>query len=116
MNHVKLAMVFLIAVVCLPAQEILHTTQPTLIHKVEPGYTKEARDAKLEGTVGLSATIGTDGVPSEIKVVRGVGMGLDDKAVECLLQWRFKPATSHGEPVSTKVTVQINFRLLESPK
>jgi protein TonB len=112
----KLAMLLLIAAISLPAQEILHSTQPTLIHKVEPEYTEEAREAKLEGTVALSAMIGTDGVPSEIKVVRGLGMGLDQKAVECLRQWRFKPATSHSEPVSAKATVQLNFRLLDAPK
>jgi periplasmic protein TonB len=116
MNHVKVAILFLTAVVSLHAQEILHSTQPALIHKAEPQYTEEARDAKLEGAVELSSTIGTDGVPSDIKVLRELGMGLDEKAVECLRQWRFKPATSHTEPVATKATVQINFRLLESPK
>ena len=112
----KLAILLLIIGASLPAQEISHTTQPILIHKVEPQYTKEARDAKLEGTVTLSAMIGMDGVPSEIKVVHGLGMGLDAKAIECLQQWRFKPSTSHREPVSTKATIQINFRLLDAPK
>jgi protein TonB len=112
----KLAILPVIAVASLFAQEISHTTQPILIHKAEPQYTKEARDAKLEGTVELSTMIGADGVPSEINVVRGLGMGLDEKAVECLRQWRFKPATSHSEPVSTKASVQINFRLLDAPK
>jgi protein TonB len=43
-------------------------------------------------------------------------MGLDEKAVECLKKWRFKPATNHSEPVSAKATVEMNFRLLQSSK
>src|SRR5580698_152673 len=95
----RLAILLLIIGVSLHSQEISHTTQPILIHKAEPQYTKEARDARLEGTVELSTMI-----------------GVDAKAIECLQQWRFKPATSHSEPVSTKATVQINFRLLDVPK
>jgi protein TonB len=107
----KLAIVLLIVVVSLRSQEISHNTPPILTHKVEPQYTKEALDAKLEGVVRLSATIGADGIPSDIKVVRGLGMRLDEKAVEALQQWRFKPATRHTEPVDQKVTVEVNFRL-----
>lgn len=108
----KVAILLLIAAVSLRSQELSHTTEARLVHKAEPQYTKEAQAAKIEGDVSLTLTIGADGVPSDIKVVRGLGMGLDEKAVECLQQWRFKPATSHGEPVSAKATVVINFRLL----
>jgi protein TonB len=107
----KLGILLMIAVVSLRSQEILHSTEPILIHKVEPQYTKEARESKLQGAVTLSSTIGTDGVPSEIKVASGLGMGLDEKAVECLKQWRFKAATNHGEAVAAPVKVIINFRL-----
>jgi protein TonB len=107
----KLAILLMIAVVSVRSQEILHTTEPRLIHKVEPQYTQEALESKLEGDVALSITVGADGVPSDIKLVSGIGMGLDEKAVECLQQWRFKAATIHGEPVSTKVNVVMNFRL-----
>ena len=112
----KFAILLLIAVVSLRSQEISHTTEPRLIHKAEPQYTKEARAAKIQGEVFLSLTIGVDGVPSDIKADRGLGMGLDEKAVECLQQWRFKPATGYfSEPVSAKVTIRINFRLLPPP-
>jgi len=57
-------------------------------------YTNEALAAKIEGDVILSLMVGPDDVPSDIKVVRGLGMGLDEKAVECLQPWRFKPATN----------------------
>jgi len=112
----KIAVLFLIGVISCSPQELSHTTEPTLIHKVEPEYTKEALDAKLQGDVILSVVVGADGVPSDIDVIRRLGMGLDEKAVDCLRQWRFRPATSHGEPISTKTTVEMNFRLPPSSK
>jgi len=95
-------------------QEISHTTAPRVVHRADPEYTKEALDAKLEGTVVLSAIIDGDGVPTEIKLVKGLGNGLDEKAVECFRQWRFSPALSHGEPIPVKVTMEVNFRMLRS--
>ena len=71
---------------------------PKVIHRVAPEYTPEALEAKLEGSVNLSAMIGTDGVPSDIKVTKSLGKGLDQKAVECFKKWRFSPATRNGEP------------------
>jgi TonB family protein len=94
-----------------PAQEISHTIPPKVIQRAEPGYTKEALEAKLQGNVILSFLVGKDGAPSGIQVVRGLGMGLDEKAVECLKLWRWKPATRYGEPVSTKATLEMTFRL-----
>lgn len=75
---------------------------------------KEALDAKIEGDVILSLIIGTDGIPSDIKLIRGLGKGLDEKAIECLQQWRFSPAITHGEPVAQKATFEMNFRLPQS--
>src|SRR5258708_35093224 len=94
-SHMKLAILLLIAVVSLRSQETSHKTEPRLIHKVEPQYTKEALAARIQGVVVLSLTIGADGVPSDIKVVRGLGMGLNEKAVGCLEQLRFKPSTDY---------------------
>ncbi len=92
-------------------QEISHTTEPRVIHTVQPEYTKEALDAKLQGTVLLTAIVGVDGLPSEIKVIRGLGKGLDEKAIVCAERWRFSPGTNHGEAIPMKVQVEINFRL-----
>lgn len=108
----KLAILMLLVVVASRPQEISHTTEPKPIHTVMPQYTKEALAAKIEGEVTLSLMVGTDGVPSDIKIVSGLGMGLDEKAVECVQQWRFKPATNYfREPVSAKVNTVMNFRL-----
>jgi TonB family protein len=111
----RLSVLVLIAVACtLPAQEIMHTSPPRVIHRVDLEYTDEALSAKLQGTVVLSTVVGTDGAPGEIKVARGLGKGLDEKAVECLRQWRFAPALNHGEPLPAKVTVEMEFRLPQS--
>jgi TonB family protein len=111
---VKLAILILIALAdpMLP-QEISHTTEPTVIQAARPEYTKEAVDAKLSGTVLLSALVGVDGLPSEIKLFQGLGKGLDDKAFECLRQWRFTPGTNHGEPIPVKVQVEVDFRVAQ---
>ena len=61
---------------------------------------------------GLVEEIGADGVPVNVVVVRGLGLGLDEKAVEAITQWRFKPATLAGEPVAVSAQVEINFRLM----
>lgn len=74
-------------------------------------YSQEALDAKLQGTVVLGCTVGTDGIATDITVLRALGKGLDEKAVECLQAWRFKPATHDGEPIPVLATVEINFRL-----
>jgi periplasmic protein TonB len=114
-QSVRFAILFLVAATgLLKPQEISHSTRPILIHKVEPEYTQDALDAKLQGVVILSFVVGTDGVSSDIKLVRGLGKGLDEKAIECLKSWRFKPATLHGEPVPEKASVEMNFRLPKS--
>ena len=95
-------------------QEILHTTQPRVIHTVQPEYTKQALDAKLQGVVAVSALVDVEGVPTDIKVARGLGMGLDEKAIECVKQWRFSPGSSHGDPIAVKVQIEVNFRLPSS--
>jgi len=92
------------------------STAPVPIHSVRPEYTQEASEAKLQGSVLLSAVVGADGIPADIKVVKGLGMGLDAKAVECLKQWRFKPGTHDAQPTAVRVQVQINFHLLEKAK
>jgi TonB family protein len=85
--------------------------QPVLIHKVEPVYTQEARDAKLEGKVVALIEVGADGVIRNVEIVKPLGLGLDEKAVEALRQWRFQPAEKDGQPVAVKATIEMNFRL-----
>jgi len=76
-----------------------------------PEYTAEARAAGLQGTVSLYVDVGPDGSPSKIKVLHGLGLGLDEKAVKAAQQWQFKPATRDGQPISLGQSANINFRL-----
>jgi len=84
---------------------------PTVISRVEPSYSDEARDAKYQGTVVVRATVHKDGTLTVDKVVRELGLGLDQKAIEALEMWKFKPATRNGEPVAVDLNIEVNFNL-----
>jgi TonB family protein len=88
------------------------TQRPKLIYAVKPKYTEEARVNKIQGTVVLSATVGPDGSLSNIRVIKSLGYGLDEKAIEAARQCRFQPAMADGRPVSATVKFSMEFRLL----
>jgi len=85
-------------------------TAPFVIAKATPAYTEEARLAKLEGSVLLSLVVGVDGQPGDIQVGRALGLGLDEKAVENVRAWQFKPGTNKGIPVAVRVQEEVFFR------
>jgi TonB family protein len=87
-------------------------TPPRLAYKVEPEYTEEARMAKYQGTIVVSAVVGVDGTAQDMKVVRGLGLGLDQKAVQAISKWKFNPGTVNGQPVPVVAQIEVNFRLL----
>jgi TonB family protein len=87
-------------------------TPPSLLQKWEPDYSELARVAKYQGTVQLYVEIGPDGLAHHIQVVRGLGLGLDDKAVEAINDWKFKPGMKDGQAVTVAATIEVNFRLL----
>jgi TonB family protein len=84
---------------------------PYLIRKVEAKYSLEARKAQLSGTVFLSLIIDSQGAPRSVQVIRPLGLGLDEKAVEAVSKWRFHPGMKAGKPVATRAQVQVTFRL-----
>jgi TonB family protein len=84
---------------------------PSVVYKSEPSYTEEARQAGREGTVMVSLVVGEDGVPRNLYVVRPLGFGLDDKAIEAVAQWRFQPVLLNGQAVSVPMTIGVDFRL-----
>ncbi|HEY6253194.1 MAG TPA: energy transducer TonB [Candidatus Angelobacter sp.] len=86
-------------------------TAPHVIYDPEPEYSSEARQAKHQGTVILWAIIGADGRPHDLGVHRSLGMGLDEKAMEAVRTWRFRPATKDGHPVAVQIEVEVNFHL-----
>jgi periplasmic protein TonB len=85
---------------------------PVAIFKVEPEYSEEARKAKFQGTVLLAIVVDEGGRTADVRVVRPLGMGLDEKAIEAVMKWRFKPGYKDGRPVPVKANVEVNFRLL----
>lgn len=87
-------------------------TPPVLLSKVEPLYTQEARIAKYQGTALLSVEINADGSVQNAKVLRALGFGLDEKAVEAISQWKFKPGVKDGQPVTVQANIEVNFMLL----
>jgi TonB family protein len=87
-------------------------SSPLLLYKVEPEYSEEARKAKFQGTVVLYVVVDEKGNPRELRVVRPLGLGLDEKAIEAVQKWRFKPGVKDGKPVAVAATIEVNFRLL----
>jgi TonB family protein len=86
-------------------------TMPRAIHTVEAQYTEEARNAKRQGVCGLSMIVGIDGKPYNITVVKKLGMGLDQKAIEAVRQWTFEPAKRNGRPIPSGLMLNVSFSL-----
>jgi TonB family protein len=85
---------------------------PVPLYQVEPEYSEEARKAKFQGTVVLEIVIDERGYPTNFKIPNPLGLGLDEKAVEAVRQWRFRPGMKNGKPVAVVARVEVNFRLL----
>jgi protein TonB len=86
-------------------------TPPKVIKSVDARFSEQARAAKVGGTVTLSLVIEKDGTPSHVRVIKGIGYGLDEKAIAAVQQYRFKPAMRDGEPVATQINIQVNFKI-----
>ena len=84
---------------------------PIPIYKPEPAYSEEARKAKYQGTVVLWIIVDASGGVTDCRVVKPLGLGLDEKAVETVKTWKFKPALKNGTPVPVRVMVEVSFRL-----
>jgi TonB family protein len=84
---------------------------PTAISAPDPDYTEEARRAKKQGTCVLWLIVDSTGHPRDIRVARGLGFGLDGKAVDAVKQWRFQPALKDGRPVDVQISVEVEFHL-----
>ncbi len=87
-------------------------TAPVLVFKVEPEYSEDARKAKYQGTVTLYVEVDPAGRASHIRVLQGLGLGLDEKAIEAVKRWVFSPGRKDGRPVTVAATIEVNFRLL----
>jgi periplasmic protein TonB len=86
-------------------------SQPQPIYTPDPDYSEEARKAKYQGTVVLIVVVGPDGRVHNARVSRTLGMGLDEKALEKVKEWKFKPATKDSKPVAVEMAVEVQFNL-----
>jgi periplasmic protein TonB len=92
--------------------QLKRMTPPRLLYRVEPEFSEEARKAKYQGVVVLRIDVDTNGRARNIRVDRQLGLGLDEKAVEAVIQWRFEPAYLDGKPMVVTAVVEVNFHLL----
>ena len=84
---------------------------PTILSRIEPVYSEEARKAKYQGVVVLSAIVRKDGSIEIVKVIRSLGLGLDENAIAALKRWRFRPGMKGGKPVDVALNIEVNFSL-----
>jgi TonB family protein len=84
---------------------------PVLIYSVDAEFSDEARRAKYQGVSVVSLIVDAHGLPQRIRVVRKLGMGLDEKAVEAVRQYKFRPSTYQGKPVPVEITIEVNFHI-----
>ena len=86
-------------------------TPPGLLHEVKPDYSEDARRRNLEGDVVLEIVVRRDGSVGDVTLLKGLGAGLDERAIAAVRQWRFSPARRYGTPVDVLVEVAVEFKL-----
>jgi protein TonB len=84
---------------------------PTLFSRVDPEFTEEARQANFQGNVAIQLVVDQQGNPQNIRVVRHLGMGLDEKAIAAVRQYKFHPAMYQGHPVAVQIVIDVDFHL-----
>lgn len=84
---------------------------PVLLHSVEPEFTEQARQSGFQGSVAIQLIVDSQGNPQNVHVTRHLGMGLDEKAVQAVRQYRFKPAMYQGHPVAVQIIIDVDFHL-----
>lgn len=85
---------------------------PIPLYTPEPEFSEEARKSRVSGNVMVYLQVDEHGLPTHIHIVRGIGLGLDEKAIEAVKQYRFKPAMEDGHPVAVEMTVEVNFNIM----
>ena len=84
---------------------------PVVISSAEPEFSEEARRNKMGGNVLVHVVVNEQGLPTRVRVVRGLGLGLDENAVKAVKTYRFKPAMEDGKAVAVEITVSVNFQI-----
>jgi TonB family protein len=94
------------------AQELRdHGTLPQVVRQIQPHFSIEARRKKINGEVLVSLVVDEHGMPTNLKVIHSLGYGLDEKALEAVSKYRFKPATYEGQVISVPLTLALDFRI-----
>ncbi len=88
------------------------SVSPVLVYKVEPEFTEEARRARVQGSVLIKAVINEAGMVQDPQVTRGLGLGLDERALEAVEKWRFKAGSKNCHPAAMSAWIEVNFHLL----
>jgi TonB family protein len=86
-------------------------TPPQLLREVRPDYTEDARRQGIEGDVVLEIVVRADGTVGDVRIIKGLGGGLERRAVDAVRQWRFSPARRLGAAVDVMVEVAVEFKL-----
>lgn len=86
-------------------------SEPVVLYAPEPEFSEEARKAKVAGNVLVYLQVDISGHPTHVHVLRGIGLGLDEKAVEAVRLYKFKPAMENGHPVPVEMNVEVNFQI-----
>jgi protein TonB len=87
-------------------------SRPTCVYCPEPQYTDEARTSKVQGSVTLEVLVGADGRAAQVRLTKGIGMGLDERSLQTVRGWRFNPARDAAHrPVAGWITIEVLFRL-----
>ena len=84
---------------------------PTVVHSVDPEFTEEARQGNFQGDCSIQLIVDAQGNPQNVHVVRHLGMGLDEKAIAAVRQYKFRPAMYQGHPVAVQIVISVAFHL-----
>lgn len=94
-----------------PIEMTAEIRKPERLYAPQPRYTELARRARIQGTVIMRAVIDRQGDVTELELLRGLSMGLSEASLETVRQWKFKPATLHGKPISVYFNLTVHFKL-----
>lgn len=96
---------------CTTRTRVKKGVYPRLIHNAYPEYSERARRAKLQGAVILKLVVNEEGLPTNIRIIKPLGLGLDEKAIGAVREWRFKPAEKDGRPIPMEIATQVEFHM-----
>jgi TonB family protein len=92
-----------------------NVSPPIVLKSAGPEFSEQARKKKVSGDVLVHLIVNEQGLPQDVKVVRGLGMGLDEKAIEAVKQYKFRPALRDGVPVKVELNIDVNFQIFDKP-